>query len=161
MSDTNEPKQGGALPSVPLQPVVGSPHSDTPRTDRKTAGVANNLPCEQYWIDFARMLERELSAANERVGQHLAACSCAAIMDTPESHAKAKIEHDNPFWSPAYEDVMRRTAECIRLREVVSDLVAHTEVGETKDFTYPRWVWEKAQACTSNPSRQPPAPGRG
>lgn len=50
--------------------------------------------------------------------QRLAACSCAAIMDTPETHDQNKdMKPGNPFWSPAFDDVLRRTGECIKLRE--------------------------------------------
>lgn len=53
----------------------------------------------------------------ERNAQQLAACDCAAMMDTAETHEKNKsVVRGNPFWSPAYVSVMRRTAECITLR---------------------------------------------
>ena len=52
----------------------------------------------------------------EGIGQKLAACDIAAMSDTQESHERAKLNKDNSFWSPAYESVMRRTAECIALR---------------------------------------------
>lgn len=62
-------------------------------------------------------LERERDEAREQSGLKLAACECAAIMDTAETHAQNKtVTRDNPSWSPAFESVMRRTAECIQLR---------------------------------------------
>lgn len=67
-------------------------------------------------------VKAERDALREQIGQKLSACSCAAIMDTPETHEQAKIERDNPFWSPAYEDVMRRTGECIQLRADIAFL---------------------------------------
>lgn len=61
--------------------------------------------------------ERERDEAREHAGLQLAACDCAAIMDTAETHAQNKtVTRDNPSWSPAFESVMRRTAECIQLR---------------------------------------------
>lgn len=59
----------------------------------------------------------EIRRVNEESAQQLAACDCAARMDTAETHAQNKtLTRDNPFWSPAFESVMRRTAECIELR---------------------------------------------
>jgi hypothetical protein len=67
--------------------------------------------------------EREIKVWQERNAQQLAACDCAAMMDTPETHEKNKVvTRDNPFWSPAFESVMRRTAECIKLRQELSAL---------------------------------------
>lgn len=33
-------------------------------------------------------------------------------------------------------------------RRILNDLVSNTSVGETKDFYYPRWVWEGAKRLT-------------
>lgn len=62
-------------------------------------------------------LRAEVRKRQEQIGQQLAACDCAAMMDTPETHEKNKtVTRENPFWSNAFESVMRRTAECIALR---------------------------------------------
>lgn len=68
-------------------------------------------------------LRAEVRKLQEQIGQQLAACDCAAMMDTPETHEKNKtVTRENPFWSPAFESVMRRTAECIALRAEVERL---------------------------------------
>jgi hypothetical protein len=45
--------------------------SDTPRTDKVSLGYLSNRSCgtEAVSIDFARQLERELSAANARIAE--------------------------------------------------------------------------------------------
>lgn len=51
------------------------------------------------------------------------------------------------FWkdhSPLPGDDRYCTACAERCCEIVEDMHAHTVVGETKEFTYPRWVWENA-----------------
>jgi hypothetical protein len=77
-------------------------------------------------------LRSDVLALQEQRAQQLAACDCAALLDTPESHATARIERDNPFWSPAYESVMRRTSECISLRTERDALVAQFSILETQ-----------------------------
>ena len=68
-------------------------------------------------------LRAEVLKLQEQIGQQLAACDCAAMMDTPETHEKNKtVTRENPFWSNAFESVMRRTAECIALRAEVAQL---------------------------------------
>lgn len=130
------------------------PTSDTPRTDTAwgEAGgfiergemiipaVPKELACQlerelsreqaktAATLSIAEDARRELAEVNEHSGQQLAACSCAAILDTPETHEKAKIDRENPFWSLAYEDVMRRTAECIELRSKLAEANRRLEV---------------------------------
>lgn len=68
-------------------------------------------------------LTRERLTLQEELGLKLAACDCAAIMDTEESHAKNKdVAPGNPSWSPAFDSVMRRTTECITLRTRLREL---------------------------------------
>lgn len=57
------------------------------------------------------------------------------------------------FWkdhSPLPGDDRYCTACAERCCEIVEDMHAHTVVGETKDFTYPRWVWENANKLFAN-----------
>lgn len=71
---------------------------------------------------------RKIGELQHENAQKLAACDCAAMMDTPESHEKNKsIARDNPFWSPAFDSVMRRTGECIQLRAEVQRLKAELD----------------------------------
>jgi hypothetical protein len=64
--------------------------------------------------------EQRINQLQEELGLKLAACSCAAIMDTPETHEQNKsVTRESPAWTPAFEAVMRRTAECIELRSKV------------------------------------------
>jgi hypothetical protein len=77
------------------------------------------------WCEIAawnRRADNELKSLHELMAQKLAACDVAAMSDTPETHTAAIIQNDSPFWSPAYESVMRRTSECIKLRRA-SDLL--------------------------------------
>ena len=68
-------------------------------------------------------LERQLVSLRELNAQQLAACDCAAMLDTAETHEGNKtVQRGNPFWSEAFESVMRRTAECIKLRAEVESL---------------------------------------
>lgn len=74
-------------------------------------------------------LRTEVRKLQEQIGQQLAACDCAAIMDTPEMHEKNKtVTRENPFWSNAFESVMRRTAECIALRAEVERLTRERRI---------------------------------
>jgi hypothetical protein len=84
--------------------------------------MAENCKDDRVHCTCVPTLRQKVKELEELLGQKLAACSCAAIMDTKETHSKAKIEKDNPFWSPAYEDVMKRTSECIALRARVAEL---------------------------------------
>jgi hypothetical protein len=88
--------------------MIGS--EDQPKDDDKLKAA---------WVNGATHSERKLQ---EEIGLKLAACSCAALMDTERTHPDAKIDRDNPAWSAAYEDVMRRTEECMHLREAVKRL---------------------------------------
>lgn len=61
------------------------------------------------------------------------------------------------FWkdhSPLPGDDRYCTACAERCCEIVEDMHAHTVVGETKEFTYPRWVWENANKLFANPTGQ-------
>lgn len=69
-----------------------------------------------------KLLREQLKADRELHAQQLAACDVAALADTPFTHYNAKLPTDSPYWSPAYESVMRRTDECIRLRLEVERL---------------------------------------
>ena len=65
MSDQNEPKQSGTLPSVPLQPIVRSPYFATPRTDMAHIDAGMDYAQDAYddaW-SHARGLERDLNEA--------------------------------------------------------------------------------------------------
>lgn len=67
----------------------------------------------------------ENRAIREGAALQLAACDCAAMMDTAETHAQNyTVKQGNPSWSPAFDSVMRRTAECIKLRAEVAALTA-------------------------------------
>lgn len=84
------------------------------------------------WISDAisAQIRPGVQALHELQAQKLAACSCAAIMDTPETHDQNKdMKPDNPFWSPAFDDVMRRTGECIKLRRALSDIARPGDCG--------------------------------
>ena len=71
MSDTNEPTQGGALPSVPLQPVVGTPRSDEACEDAEVWASRNPKgPVVPYRL--AARMEREL---------HHALCSIRQLLN--------------------------------------------------------------------------------
>lgn len=80
-------------------------------------GIGEKVP---LLIQERDRLSAEVGALHEHKAQQLAACDAAAMMDTAETHEKNKtVTRDNPFWSPAFESVMRRTAECIALRAEV------------------------------------------
>lgn len=97
-------------------------------------------------------LRAEVRKLQEQIGQQLAACDCAAIMDTPEMHEKNKtVTRENPFWSNAFESVMRRTAECIALRAEVERLKKPTseiegDSPENTETNPKSWVAWKARA---------------
>lgn len=58
----------------------------------------------------------------------LAACDCAAMMDTEDTFAQNNIiNRDNDCWTPAFESVMRRTKETIDLRKECAELKAQLE----------------------------------
>lgn len=68
-------------------------------------------------VEGVAMLSKALHELVERNALQLAACDCAAMMDLAESHESNKVVvRGNPAWSPAFDSVMRRTAECIELR---------------------------------------------
>ncbi len=82
-------------------------------------------------------LTAELRKLQELNAQQLAACDCAAMRDTPETHEGNKtVQRGNPFWSPAFESVMRRTAECIELRArlAASDEVLQHHAEKASDY---------------------------
>jgi hypothetical protein len=83
----------------------------------------------------AEKAEAEIESLQEQRGMQLAACDCAATMDTKETHEGNKtVTRGNPYWSPAFESVMRRTAECIKLR------ADNEALRETLDYALNAWV---------------------
>jgi len=62
MSNQNEPTQGGALPSVPLQPVVGTPRSDEACADAEV-WASRNPKGRVVPYRLAARMERELTDA--------------------------------------------------------------------------------------------------
>ena len=92
--------------------------------DSEAAAVAGQNAVIAEWLNRAAtvsaerdQLRVEVRKLQEQIGQQLAACDCAATMDTPETHEQNKtVTRENPFWSNAFGSVMRRTFECIALR---------------------------------------------
>lgn len=62
MSNQNEPTQSGALPSVPLQPVVGTPRSDEACEDAEV-WASRNPKGRVVPYRLAARLEREIADA--------------------------------------------------------------------------------------------------
>jgi hypothetical protein len=132
------------VPSDQPAPAAGRADGATPRTDAAAEKVWNENPDFHGFTlvsdDFARQLERELADASadnaalrEEMALKLAACDCAAMMDLPESHESNKVVvRGNPAWSPAFESVMRRTAECIALRAQLATAQAKIAALETQ-----------------------------
>lgn len=76
-----------------------------------------NTRLDPQHATLEQMLQDAVAFEREQHGLQLAACDCAAMMDTEETHAQNNtVTRDNPSWSHAFESVMRRTAECIKLR---------------------------------------------
>lgn len=76
-------------------------------------------------VEGVAMLSKALHELVERNALQLAACDCAAMMDLAEPHESNKVVvRGNPAWSPAFDSVMRRTAECIELRAETGKLTA-------------------------------------
>ena len=109
-------------PIVDLQGWMESMAFSCPEGSARREFLMNRVALLGDIIRQVQGLDDGLKTARELQAKKLAACSCAATMDTPEGHEEAKIEKENEYWSPAYEDVMRRTAECIRLRLQVQHL---------------------------------------
>lgn len=63
------------------------------------------------------------------------------------------------FWKDGCEPLPGDDRYCqacaISACETLDDLYGHTVVGETKDFTYPRWIWEKVHKMFANTTPQP------
>lgn len=90
-------------------------------TELETELYRKDQLADAFRKDIADRDDRIRAAMQQKIDQlssQLTTCANAALQDTAYSHARqAELTNKNtPDWSPAFDCIMRRTAECIRLR---------------------------------------------
>ena len=129
--------------------------SETPRTDTLKETELPHCPYCAYNI-LAHQLEREVASLKAQLADlvadivymgtqlaearehleseriRLAACSIAALSDTEESSKVNRLLSDSPYHSASYNDVCRRTDECIELRK---------QLAEARGLNEAAWVY--------------------
>lgn len=104
-------------------------------------------PGEKLMAELAA-LRAKVSGLQEQGALQLAACDCAAMLDTANTHEQNKtVVRGNPAWSPAFDSVMRRTAEIIALRARVREL----EQDKARLLSELKGIVESETACGCTP----------